>query len=123
MVDSETVRRIALALPDARDESDERRLVFSVNGRGFAWTWNERIHPRKPKQPNLRVLAVVCALEEKETLLELDPAKQFTEPHYNGFPAILVRLDAVDEANLQGLLATAHRCITQAKPTGPRRKV
>lgn len=43
-------------------------------------------------------------------LVEADPTKFFTEPHYNGFPAILVRLIAVDVGELEALLLTAWRC-------------
>jgi hypothetical protein len=39
----------------------------------------------------------------------MDPAAFFTEPHYNGYPAILVRLDAVDLGMLEKLLRNAWR--------------
>jgi hypothetical protein len=121
MVDTAAVRRIALALPDAQDTSTDKALAFSIGAKGFAWSWNERVHPKKPRVPRLDVLAVRCWPEEKETLLEAEPVKFFTEPHYNGFPAILVRLVEVDEAELAGLLATAHRCVSEAKPRRRRR--
>jgi hypothetical protein len=57
------------------------------------------------------VLAVrVPNLGEKELMISADPAKFFTEPHYNGFPAVLVRLDAVTAKDLKVLLADAWRC-------------
>lgn len=111
MVDVAAVRRLASALPDAKDTSTDAALGFNIHGKGFAWSWNERVHPKQPRRPNLGVLAVRCVPEEKETLLELDPVKFFTEPHYNGYPAVLVRLAEVDEAEMAGLLATAHRCV------------
>jgi hypothetical protein len=116
MVDTAAARRIAQALPGAVDASTDKALVFELNGKGFAWSWNERVHPKKPRVPRLDVLAVRCVPEEKDTLLEVEPAKFFTEPHYSGYPAILVRLDQVDETELAGLLATAVRCVAQAKP-------
>lgn len=117
MLDPAAVRRLAAALPGAQDTSTETALAFNLDGRGFAWSWNERVHPKKPRRPRLDVLAVRCVPEEKETLLELDPVKFFTEAHYNGYPAILVHLGEVDEAELAGLLATAHRCVAgQPKP-------
>ena len=39
----------------------------------------------------------VSGEEEKQALIAADPEKFFTEPHYNGYPAVLVRLDAIDE--------------------------
>src|SRR4029453_498228 len=89
------VRRIALALPDVSEATDT--LAFSVGNRGkqkgIAWLWNERVEPHKPRVPNPGVLAVrVANGEEKQLLLAADPVKFFTEPHYDGFPAVLVRL-------------------------------
>lgn len=120
MVDPAAVRRIAAALPDVEDTSDATQLSFNVGGKGFAWSWKERTHPKKPRVPRLDVLAVRCAPEEKETLLEAEPVKLFTEPHYNGFPAVLVRLAEVDEAELAGILTSARNCMLQ--PTAPRRR-
>jgi hypothetical protein len=107
------VRRIALALP-ATVESEER-FAFSVRhkgkDRGFVWAWKERVHPRKARIPNPKVLAVrVADLDEKEVLLGADGEKFFTEPHYNGFPAVLVRLPAVRVAELRALMTAAWRC-------------
>ena len=51
---------------------------------------------------------------EKAALLAADPDIVFTEPHYNGFPAVLVRLPAVTKAQLRVLIEGAWRC--QAPP-------
>jgi hypothetical protein len=104
------VRQIALALPETTE--DPERFAFSVHNKGkakgFAWVWLERIAPKKARVPNPDVLAVrVANLDEKEFLLVAEPAKFFTEPHYNGFPAILVRLAAVDPTELSVLLTNA----------------
>ena len=106
------VRRIALALPDT--EESEGHFAFSVRvkakAKGFAWVWMERIDPKKPRVANPSVLAVrVATLGEKETLISAEPAKFFTEPHYNGFPAVLVRLAAVRVPELRILLEAAWR--------------
>jgi hypothetical protein len=106
------VRRIALALPDT--EESEGHFAFSVRTkgklRGFAWVWMERIEPKKPRVANPKVLAVrVGNLAERETLISAEPTKFFTEPHYNGFPAVLVRLPAVKVAELRILLDAARR--------------
>jgi hypothetical protein len=79
--------------------------------KGFAWAWNERIEPKKPRVPNPEVLAVrVANLAEKEELLAADPQKFFTEPHYNGFNAVLVRLPSIDLSELAELITDAWRC-------------
>jgi hypothetical protein len=106
------VRRIALSLPDTVEV--EGRFAFSVRNRDkqkeFAWVWMERIEAKKPRVANPKVLAVRVANEgEKQELLAADDAKFFTEPHYNGFPAILVRLAKVGLRELRELLTDAWR--------------
>jgi hypothetical protein len=43
-------------------------------------------------------------------LLAADPDIFFTEPHYDGYPAVLVRLRAVTKAQLRKLIEDAWRC-------------
>jgi hypothetical protein len=47
---------------------------------------------------------------KQELLASSNGGKFFTEPHYNGFPAILVRLPAIEEDELRELLTDAWRC-------------
>jgi len=112
MVTQEDVRRIALSLPQTTEASDHFGFGVLNKGklRGFAWAWNERIEPKKPRVPNPQVLAVrVANVAEKGELLAADPQKFFTEPHYNGFPAVLVRLPAIDGSELAELITDAWR--------------
>jgi hypothetical protein len=107
------VRRIALALPETIEE--EGRFAFAVRNRekykGFAWSWMERVEPKRPRVPRPDVLAVRVANEaEKHELIAADPEKFFTEPHYNGFPAVLVRLPKVGVKELRELLTDAWSC-------------
>jgi len=114
---ADDVRRVALSLPGVSEgEGDFGFGIEWPNGKtkGFAWSWKERVDPKRPRVPNLGVLAVrVADLEEKELLLATDPGgeKFFTEPHYNGFPAVLVRLASIDEDELGELLVEAWYCM------------
>jgi hypothetical protein len=112
MVDIASLRRIAAALPGARDESTADRLAFTVNDKGFAWSFLERLHPKKPRVPSLAVIAVRCPMERKDLLIEAAPDIYFDDDHYRGYQAVLVRLDAIGEAELRALLADA--CAWQA---------
>ena len=112
MAGQEDVRRIALALPETREAED--RFSFSVANRGkqkgFVWAWNERVEPKKPRVPRPDVVAVrVADRLDKEALLASDQDKFFTEPHYNGFPAVLVRLPRIGVAELEELIVDAWR--------------
>jgi hypothetical protein len=113
MADQSDVRRIALALPETVEA--DGTFAFSVRNKGrlkgFVWVWQERVEPKKPRVSQPGVIAVrVANAGEKETLLASDGEKFFTEPHYNGFPAVLVRLAAIDPAELAELITDAWRC-------------
>lgn len=115
MTTFDDIREICLALPGSVE--GEGRFGFSVvvkgKHKGYCWTWMERVQPKKPKVENERVLAVlVPGLAAKEVLLDSDPRCLFTEPHYNGFPAVLVRLDEIAPAELEPLLEDAWRSLT-----------
>jgi hypothetical protein len=119
------VRRIALSL--AETEQASKGFAFSVLNKGklkgFAWVWMERVTPKKPRVANAGVLAVrVANLGQRDALLAADPKKFFTEPHYAGFPAVLVRLAEVSVADLKVLLAEARRCQAPADPAKPAKR-
>ena len=107
------VRRIALALPGTVETPN--RFAFSVRHKGklkgFVWVWMERVVPKTPRVPQPKVIAVrVANLVDKDFVLGLDSTKFFTEPHYKGFPAVLVRLPAVTARELRPIITEAWRC-------------
>lgn len=109
------VRRIALSLRGVTESATDFAFGVPVKGKhkGFVWVWKERVHPKKARVPQPKVLAVrVASLDDKDFLLGLDKKKFFTEPHYDGFPAILVRLAEIPVRELRPLIADAWR--TQA---------
>lgn len=107
------VRRIALSLPGTEEAPDRSGFGVRNGGKllGFVHTWRKRVDPRKPKVPQPDVLVVrVASLEDKAFLLGLDATKFFTEPHYDGFPAVLLRLPAVTVRELRAIITEAWRC-------------
>jgi hypothetical protein len=108
------VRRIALALPDVREKPGHFAFEVPVRDKwkGFCWVWMERVDPKKARVPCPAVLAVrVADLDAKEALLLADDLKFFDEPHYAGFPAVLVRLEAIGRAELRALLLAARQTV------------
>jgi hypothetical protein len=113
MASQAEVRRIALSLPGTEEALNH--FAFSVRNKGklkgFVWVWMERVAPKKPRVPQPKVIAVrVTSLVDKDFMLTMNPAKFFTEPHYDGFPAILVRLPAVTARELKPIITEAWRC-------------
>lgn len=115
-------RRLAAALPDVVDASSETALNFQVGGKGFAWSWNERVHPKKPRIPRLDILAVRCPKDEKGPIQAANPEAFVQDPHYDGYGAVIVRLDAVDEADLIELLTQSCQEQVAILSAKPRRK-
>ena len=123
MASQADVRRICLALPDTVEGKE--RFAFSVpdkkgKPKGYAWVWLERIDPKKARVPQPKVLAIrTASLDDKEFLLKANPKAFFTEPHYNGYAAILVRLAEVTVKDLRPLLEEAWRVTTGNSATTP----
>jgi hypothetical protein len=111
VADLDDVRRIVESLPSSTFERSELDAVgASVEGKAVAFTWNQRVDPKKPRVLRPDVLAVrVDGQVAKQELLDADPEKFFTESHYNGYPAVLVRLAAIGEDELRELLTDAWR--------------
>src|SRR3954452_20468584 len=87
----EDVRRSALALPGAEESTSYRQPCFKVHGRPF-------IHvSREPGAISTR-----ASDEDIHLLIRARPDVYFVTPHYRGWEAVLVRLDAVDEQELAG---------------------
>lgn len=105
------VSKIALALPQCNEDSKHGRASWSVRDKSFAWERPLRpadlraLGDRAPKGP---VLAVrVEHLLAKEALLAARASVCFTTPHFDGYPAVLVRLDKIRVADLKPLIIEA----------------
>ena len=96
----EDVRRIALALPGAEESTSYRQPCFKINGRPFVNTGRVEgaIVPRAPD-------------DERDLLIAARPDAYFVTPHYMGWEAVLVRLDAVDEDELASRLEDSYAFI------------
>jgi hypothetical protein len=105
------VRRIALALGETDERLSRGQRQWRVKDKLFVW---ER--PLRPKEidalgadpPDGPILgARVEHLVAKEALLADDPRVYFTTPHFDGYPAILVRLERIAIADLEEIVTEA----------------
>lgn len=111
MIDHPKIRRAILSLPEAAADESEESLGFSVAGKGMSWPYLARATPKGRREVVPGVLAVRCRMEKKEMLLEAAPEVFFDDAHYRGYPAVLVRLDAVEQDELTALLRDACRLL------------
>ena len=107
----EDVRRIALSLPETSERISRELAQWRVRDKHFAWERPLRQADRRalgdaaPAGPILG--ARVEHLGAKEALLADDPDVYFTTPHFDGYPAVLVRLERIEIGELEGLLDDA----------------
>ena len=110
----EDVRRIALALPETGERTSRGTQHWEVKDKLFAWerplrrTDLEALGAAAPQGPILG--ARVPDLGAKEAVLASDPSVYFTIPHFDGYSAVLVRLDVIAVPELAELLAEAWLC-------------
>jgi len=128
MATFDDVARIALDLPGTEETTSYGNTSWAVKSggstsrgkgaksKGFVW---ERPLSKKDRKllteaneievpPDEVILAArVEDLAEKEAVLAEHAEAVFTTPHFNGYPAVLVRLDRVDDALLREIVTSA----------------
>jgi hypothetical protein len=106
------VRHIALTLPETVERSSSDQIPqWRVKDKMFAWERPLRradLDSLGSAAPNGPILAAwVPDLGVKEALLADDAQVYFTTPHFDGYAAILVRLDRISVPELKELLVEA----------------
>lgn len=114
MASWDDVRRLALALPRTDERLSRGNAHWRVRDKGFVWE-------RPLRSSDLRALGTAAPtgpilgvrvehLGAKEALLADDPAVFFTTPHFDGYPAVLVRLERIGVEELNELIVEAWLC-------------
>jgi hypothetical protein len=108
------VRRIALALPETTEAVSWGHAHWRVRDKGFVWERPLRrsdLEALGDAAPNGPILgARVEHLVAKEALLADDAGVFFTTPHFDGYPAVLVRLDEISMQDLEEVIVEAWLC-------------
>lgn len=93
----ERVARLGTLLPEVARSTWYRTDSLAVSGKSFC----------RMKERMDGVLVVMVPLGLKDALIAAEPEKYFETPHYAGYAAMLVRLDAVSDAELATRLECA----------------
>ncbi|BBG05151.1 hypothetical protein C8E95_3507 [Pseudonocardia autotrophica] len=102
------MRRLALELDDAVEIPSEG-FDFRVRGKGFVWSYPERVPgSRRVIRTDVAVLYVGDEAE-KQALLRGEPELFFTARGYEPFPLVMVRLELVGTDRLAELVGDAWR--------------
>ena len=100
-----------MALPQTSERPSHGNAFWRVKDKGFVWERPLRASDLRAlgdAAPTGPILGVrVEHLMAKEALLADDPAVYFTIPHFDGYPAVLVRLDQIPVDELEELITEA----------------
>jgi hypothetical protein len=108
VADADELREVALSL-EGVEENESDGFDFRVGGRGFVWSYPERVPGRRRViRADIAVLFVGDEAE-KQALLLGEPELFFTVPSYDGVPLVMVRLDRVGAERLEELVTDAWR--------------
>lgn len=111
MASWEDVGRLALALPATSERDRSGTRWWQVKDKGFVWERPLRmkeIEALVGEAPDGPILAArVEHLGAKEALLTDDPSMYFTTSHFDGYAAILVRLECISVEDLDELVTEA----------------
>jgi hypothetical protein len=117
------VRRIAMSMPEATERMSRDMRQWRVKDKLFVWERPlrrsdlEALGDAAPAGPILG--ARVEHLGAKEAVLADDSGVFFTTPHFEGYPAVLVRLERIgledlDEVVVEAWLARALKRLVEA---------
>src|SRR4029077_1974670 len=87
---------------------------LKVGGKMFAC-------PAINKSAEPGTLVIRIPFEQRDELLEADPATYYVTDHYVEYPSVLVRLSRVDRAALQDLLRMAWQYVSATRKQPSRR--
>ena len=106
--------RLALALPHTtKDVTDDGRPFYRAHGKLFCCHRGRRpdaIDPETGERLADVLMFRVPDLDVKDLMLADDRSVFFTTPHFNGYPAVLMRipdLERIDEDELEDLIVEA----------------
>lgn len=98
-MDFDVVREISLGLPEVEESTSWGMPAFKVRRKMFV------------RLRETGVLVVRIDLSDTDFLIESRPEIYFTTRHYDGYPAVLVRLESIGREELSELLAAAWRFV------------
>jgi hypothetical protein len=115
MINLNTVRKLALALPNVAEGTIHGTPSFKVRGKLLCCA---ALH--SSAEPN--TLAVRIDKAERARLMAAKPRVYYLTDHYLSYTMVLVRLSKIDRDSLKELLATGRRFLTgSGMPSNPGR--
>ena len=105
MVSKAQVKKIALSFPGAEEGTSYGYPSYKVAGKFFT----------RLRDEDDSLVMIVGSIDERDMLLEANPAVFHITDHYKNYPDVLVRIAKTDEKTLRGMLERRWRDIAPKK--------
>ena len=112
-IDFDTVRKIALSLPDVEKSTIYRSPALKIRGKLLAC-----IPIHRSAEPDS--VAVSIDFERRAEMLATAPDIYYAPDHYVNYPVVLVRLSRIHSDALRDLMSMAWRFVSTKRPGGNR---
>ena len=99
------LKKIALAFPGAKEETSYGQPAFKIEKKFFT----------RLRSEDDSIVWIVDSIDERDSLLEMDPKTYFITDHYKNYPSVLVRISQIDKAMLKKMLERRWRAIAPRK--------
>lgn len=99
------VEKIVMSFPGVVESSHYGYPSYKIEKKFFTRLRNE----------DHSLVLVVASMDERDMLLESDPALFHITPHYRNYPSVLARLKNLDAKTLRGMLERRWRQIASKK--------
>jgi hypothetical protein len=99
------VRKITHSLPDVEEGTTHGFPAYRVAGKVFVW------FPKK-KEVETDSLGARMAITERSRRIDTNPDAYYVTPHYEDYPAVLVRVWELSDAELRELVKAAYTFVT-----------
>lgn len=97
------MRDIALSFPGAEEGTSYGRPSFKVNGKFLT----------RLRAEDNSVVLVDVSFDEREMLMEAEPATFHITPHYKDYPSVLARLETLHPGSFRAFLERRFRKIAK----------
>lgn len=101
----EDARKIILAFPGAEEGLSYGQPSFKVNNKFFT----------RLRREDQSLVLLEVSRDEREMLMEAEPATFHITPHYKDYPSVLARIETLHPGSLHNFLARRWRKIAPRK--------
>ncbi len=101
----EEMRQIALSFPGAEEGSSYGKPSFLVNKKFFT----------RLRREDASLVLLEVSFDEREMLIEAEPATFHSTPHYKDYPCVLARMESLHPGSFRAFLERRWRKIAPRK--------